>query len=77
MYGSAKHTKQRDLQPIFFISTANESRDFCKNINDGGFSGTKTSFASGLHGSAEIKQGASSSIVPPYLGGEGGSEVRK
>jgi hypothetical protein len=46
-------------------------------MNDEGFSDTRTSSASGLQGSAEIKQGASSSMVPADLGGEGTSEVRK
>ena len=51
--------------------------EFYKNINDEGFSSTRTSFASGLQGSVEIKQGASSSMVPAYLGREGTGEVRK
>ena len=46
-------------------------------MNDEGFSGTRTSLASGLQGSAEIKQGASSSMVTAGLGGEGTSDVRK
>ena len=46
-------------------------------MNDESFSGTRTSSTSGLQGSAEIKQGASSSMVPANLGGEGTNEVRK
>ena len=46
-------------------------------MNDEGSLGTRTSSAPGLQGSAEIKQGASSSMVPANFGGEGTSEDRK